>query len=191
MKRSCSLCCSDAVVYLVSYFLSVEYGSSVGGLINTSRTSAAYSGEREETTWSNLNLCEVIQRQANCASTCVNQSLGCAGQNGGSLSRTDTLGVETAREVGAAMGEEPEACPSASKLEELLHNIAVQFVCRGQWRKLEQNGYVGGGDGQRSRRSDGKTTRSMSISIQTRRITSQHSCTVCLSRSPVVGMLTN
>ena len=46
---------------------------------------AAYSGERDETTYSNFVFCADILLVVNCASICANHSSGSAGQKGGSL----------------------------------------------------------------------------------------------------------
>ena len=45
--------------------------------------------------WSNVKHCEVIRRQVNRASTCLNQISGSAGQKGGSFWFTVAMGRST------------------------------------------------------------------------------------------------
>ena len=64
--KSCwSFRCSEAVVRLVSCSLRAVYGLSAGGLSKRSLTSAANSGDSEDTTWSNLERSDVMRRHAN------------------------------------------------------------------------------------------------------------------------------
>ncbi len=69
---------------------------SPGGLSTKSRASAAYSGAREEITWSNFDRWAVTRLQANWASTCANHISGSEGQNAGSLRLTVTAEMSAA-----------------------------------------------------------------------------------------------
>ena len=85
LNSCCNRRCSDATVRLMSSVLSPSKGLVAGGESIRSRTSAAYSGERDETTYSNFVFCADILLVVNCASICANHSSGSAGQKGGSL----------------------------------------------------------------------------------------------------------
>ena len=52
---------------------------SLGGRKSKSRTSGAYSGKSEATTYSNLVFCVVMFRVENYASSCANHNCGSAG----------------------------------------------------------------------------------------------------------------
>ena len=72
---------------------------------------------------------EVILRQANCASTCANQSCGSAGQKGGSLTGPETADIARAgSEADAAdvVGGVPEPVvdPEAEEVGVLLSIVA-------------------------------------------------------------------
>ena len=60
----------------------------------------------------------MIRRQANCASTCANQSSGSAGQKGGSFRETAaTLGAEAPSDAEGGVGSWlPEAEPEADRM---------------------------------------------------------------------------
>ncbi len=128
-----SLRCPDRVVHLVSCSFSAEYGLSAGGLIRRSLTSAANSGAKDETTWSNLERWDVIRLQANCASTWANHTSGSAGQKGGSFRVTT---AEMSPEVGVvivAAAEEEECEPEVRGMSDssgLLSESIARYVRR-------------------------------------------------------------
>ena len=102
LNSCCNRRCSDATVRLMSFVLSPSKGLVAGGESIRSRTSAAYSGERDETTYSNFVFCADILLVVNCASIYANHSSGSAGQKGGSLM---ALAAATGgRSMGSAMG---------------------------------------------------------------------------------------